>query len=91
MPGNTGCIGARVHNKNTDDIILSLAIEENLFTKVQCLIKDKHAQNKAPLQKQIPPPLTSQQGIQGRQMQDNGMLVAQNRPHVNKDFVVFLF
>jgi hypothetical protein len=60
MPGNTGCIDhiKTVHNKNTDDIILSLAIEENLFTKVQCLIKDKHAQNKAPLQKQIPPPLT---------------------------------
>jgi hypothetical protein len=62
-------------NWHRDDIILSLAIEENLFTKVQCLIKDKHAQNKAPLQKQIPPPLTSQQGIQGRQMQASVFLL----------------
>ncbi|XP_071178434.1 golgin subfamily A member 4-like isoform X1 [Mytilus edulis] len=66
-----------VHNKNTDDIILSLAIEENLFTRVQCLIKDKTSQNKSTSQKQIPPPLTSQSN-QLRQGYEN-MAVPSNR------------
>ncbi|KAK3083629.1 hypothetical protein FSP39_000507 [Pinctada imbricata] len=33
----------QVHGRSTEDITLSVAIEENLFTRVQCLVKSKPA------------------------------------------------
>lgn len=77
-----------VHNKNTDNIILSLAIEENLFTRVMCLTKDKASQNKGQLQKQVPPTLTTAsntvrqppKGIQTSSEVRQRLSVYQNRP-----------
>ena len=73
-----------VHNKNTDNIILSLAIEENLFTRVMCMTKDKSSQNKGQLQKQIPPTLSTATNLVRQPPQG-----IQTAPEIRQRFPVF--
>ena len=40
------------HNKSPDDIMLSLAIEENLFTRIQSLVKDKQPRKNQSIKQQ---------------------------------------
>ncbi|KAJ8312243.1 hypothetical protein KUTeg_009616 [Tegillarca granosa] len=64
------------HNKTTDNIILSLAIEENLFTRVQSLMKEKHA--KPSVNKNM-----SGQPHSGQPHQSNQQTVIKQTPQMN--------
>lgn len=66
------------HKNTTDNIILSLAIEENLFTRVQSLMKEKHGQSKPSANKTM-----SGQQNSGQSHQSNQQTVIKQTPQTN--------